>query len=138
MRTRYALLVVLLIFALFTSFTAIANPLIVDTLTEGDTATINAGDHTYSLTLSTVSDITKRAVFRLNGEFSKPLASRERYTFSDGSILAVGSVLPNEAGERNGRDTVEYYFVGSGVVVSDPYSSIYSYRSSSGPEYDLT
>ena len=111
-----------------------ANPFLIDTIKEGEEVVIPANGVEYHLKLLSVPDIIQRAVFSLNGENSRALHPRERYTFSDGSILAVGSILPNEAGEPKGQDIVEYYFVGSGIAARRPqrYSTALT-----DVEYDL-
>lgn len=116
------------------SVLALANPLIVDTILEGEEVVIPSSIGEHHLKLVTVPDTTRRAVFSLNGEYSRALRPRERYTFSDGSILAVGNILPNEGRETHGKDLVEYYFVGSDAIVTP----IFSPRNDPSPvEYDL-
>lgn len=124
----------LLVILLF-SISALANPLIVDTILEGEEVVIPSSITEYHLKLVTVPDTTRRAVFSLNGEYSRALRPRERYTFSDGSILAIGNILPNEGKETKGKDLVEFYFVGSDAIITPRFTL----RDELTPiEYDLT
>jgi len=135
--SRLALLTgsLLILFAALAS----ANELIVDTIHPGETARINSRGVQYDLKLIMVSSgphISPRALFSLNGERSKALGTRDRYHFSDGSILALGNILPNEAGEGTGGSLVEYYFIGSGMSFGQDTEQ--DYYQGDDIEYDLS
>lgn len=123
---RFIRLLILTLLGLILSQFVWANALVVDTIKEGEERVIPSNGVDYHLKLVNVPDLLQRAVFSLNGEYSRPLRPRERYTFSDDSILVVGNIFPNEAAERTGQDIVEYYFIGSGSVAKIPlrYSTI--------------
>ncbi|MEK6961104.1 MAG: hypothetical protein AABX47_08090 [Nanoarchaeota archaeon] len=88
-----------------------ANQLVVDYMRAGDTAVIQANGKTYNLQLVIVSDAVQKAMFSLNGEMSRALRARERYTFSDGSQIIVTSILTKS---HSSGSMVEYYFIASG------------------------
>jgi len=83
-------------------------------MNEGDMIPIQVGDDEYTLKLVVVSDRQEKAIFSWRGELSKALREREKHRFSDGSLLMVGHILVDEAGDN--PDMVDVYFgVGSGV-----------------------
>jgi len=80
---------------------------------EGDMIPIQMGNNEYTLKLVVVSDRQEAAIFSWKGELSKSLKEREKHRFSDGSLLMVGTILVDEAGDN--PDMVDFYFgVGSG------------------------
>lgn len=88
-----------------------ANQLVVDYMRAGETAVMQADGKTYTLQLIIVSDAVQKAMFSLNGEMSRALRARERYTFSDGSQIIVTSILTKS---HSSGSMVEYYFIASG------------------------
>ena len=77
---RLAVLIVLLI--LIPS--VVAQSYLGNTILEGETKHIMVNDRIYEITLVMVSDAQAVALFRVNGELSDTLASREKHRFSDG------------------------------------------------------
>ena len=91
---------------------------------EGATKQFLNSEKEFNLQVLTISDNSEQVTFKLNGEISKSLKEREKYTFSDGSIVVVGDILINEG--VDGPDLVQFYFV-TGVETVVP----------EGAEYDL-
>ncbi len=94
-----------------------------DVLYEGDSKRF--GD--YELKLLIVSDRTERVVFSLNSELSGSLRKHEQHRFSDGSLISITDIIPNEAGEKGG-DFAEFFFLPATKLLSEK----------DDPTYDLS
>ncbi|MBS3128004.1 hypothetical protein J4410_02575 [Candidatus Woesearchaeota archaeon] len=77
-----------------------------DTLQEGMTKTYTIGGVPYHVNVLIVSDNANGGAggvkFRVNGQTTSLLADGETETLSDGTIIGVRNVIPNEAGETSG------------------------------------
>ncbi len=83
-----------------------ANYLLKQVIEEGETQHLTIGNAEYTITLVTVSDSTRKAIFEVNGERSKTLTDDESHKFSDGTVMLAREILPNEGGE--GKDMVQF------------------------------
>lgn len=109
---KYVYVLILILLASTVSATAYGGVL----LQEGQTKTFYSATRDYNLRVLAVTDAREEVIFELDGERSKPLKEREKHRFSDGSVVSVAEVLPNEGEEAVG-DLVHFYFVtGSGVM----------------------
>ena len=66
------------------------------------------GGYVYTVTLVSVFDADKKARFEVNGEQTDTLREGESYRLSDGAVIQVRDIMPQEAAE--GRDLVQYNF----------------------------
>jgi len=60
------------------------------------------------VTLRTVFDSQRKAVFEVNGEKTDALGEGEMYRFSDGASIQARDIMPQESGE--GNDLVQFNF----------------------------
>jgi uncharacterized protein YdeI (BOF family) len=77
-------------------------------LFEGESQSYEVGGYVHTITLVGVFDSQLKARFELNGETTDALGEDDRYKFSDGSVIQVRDVLPQESGE--GKDLVQFNF----------------------------
>lgn len=84
-------------------------------LEEGGTGVYETKDGSYVISVLTISDSTRKAVFRLNGEVSKGIREDDSYVFDDGSEIVVRELDITESGE--GADEAYFYFYGTGEEV---------------------
>lgn len=83
-----------------------------DYMEEGQTKVYEMGDGLYVLNLLSVSDSSKKAVFRLNDEMSKGIKLKDSYIFEDGSEIVLRELALNDA--EGVSDEAYYYFYGTG------------------------
>ena len=96
---------------------------ILDTLQEGETKTYTINNTDYEVTLSLVTDTgTAYSKFIVNGETTDNLQETEIFQLSDGTLIGVKSILPNEAGDVT-QDVVEFYLGAEKVTLYDAYAN---------------
>jgi hypothetical protein len=103
-----ALLVVLVVLQ-----SASAGFLVRESMYEGQSKIYVLEEGYYNLTVFSVSDAKRKAVFEVNGMRTKPLGRDDRAYLEDGSRIIMRCVMFDE----DGRDYVEFYFSGSGKGV---------------------
>lgn len=86
-----------------------------DYMEEGQTKVYETGNGVYVVSLLSVSDSNKKAVFRLNDEMSKGIRLKDSHVFKDGSEIVLRELVINDAG--NGNDEAYFYFYGTGEGV---------------------
>jgi hypothetical protein len=103
----------LLLIALVVLQSASAGFLVRESMYEGQSKIYITEEGYYNLTVASVSDAKRKAVFEVNGMRTKPLGRDDRDYLEDGSRIIMRSILFDEDGE----DYVEFYFSGSGKGV---------------------
>jgi hypothetical protein len=78
------------------------------TMYEGESKSYDVGGYVYTITLVGVFDAQLKAQFEVNGETTKALMEDESDKLSDGAVIQVRDVLPQESGD--GRDMVQFNF----------------------------
>ncbi|MFC1741715.1 hypothetical protein ACFL3V_04230 [Nanoarchaeota archaeon] len=73
---------------------------------EGETKNYKVGELTYKVTVTAVFDSQLKAQFEVNGEKGDVLGEDESHKFSDGTVIQLRSVLPQESGD--GKDLVQF------------------------------
>jgi uncharacterized membrane protein len=83
-------------------------------LTEGETATITAGDKTYTVSINFVS--STEAKLTINGENTNSLNEGETYKLSDGSYVGIKDILYNS--KDTGVSKVEFSIGGGKMLLT--------------------
>jgi len=90
---------------------------------EGESKSYDVGGYVYTITLVGVFDTQLKAQFEVNGETTKALAEDESDKLSDGAVIQVRDVLPQESGD--GRDMVQFnFFPGSHAAGEQPVTAV--------------
>jgi hypothetical protein len=75
---------------------------------EGETKQYTSGTYVYTIELTGVFDRQLKAQFKVNGETTDVLSEDESDKLSDGAVIQVRDVLPQESGD--GKDMVQFNF----------------------------
>lgn len=80
-------------------------------ITQGEytTETHVMGDTEYEVEVVIIADDDDEAKFKINGETTDALGEGDTDELSDGTIIGVVEVLPNEGSEESGADQVTFY-----------------------------
>lgn len=78
------------------------------TLFEGESRNYDVGGYVYEIKLIAVFDSQQKAQFEVNGEDTGILGEDDSEKLSDGAVIFVRSVMPQEAGD--GKDLVQFNF----------------------------
>ena len=92
---------------------------VTDTLMEGETKTYTIGGQDYEVKLLIVADTNSEAKFVVNGEVTDKLVEGGTDTLSDGTLIGIRDVMPNEGTEEEGGDIVEFYLGANKLEVTD-------------------
>lgn len=112
MKTK--ILLILIIATLVVPCALGASYLLKQVITEGETQTVSIEGKEYTVELTTVSDDTKKAIFKVNGESSTTLTEGKSHKFSDGTVILAREILIQESGD--GKDLVQYnLYAGAGT-----------------------
>ncbi len=89
------------------------------TTTQGEytTQSYTVKGTTYTVEIPIISDSDSTVKFVINGETTDALAVGQTYTLSDGTIIGVKEVMPNEGSEAQGADQVTFYLGADKVVL---------------------
>jgi hypothetical protein len=93
---------------------------ILDTLEEGQVKKYDLDGNIYEVKVLIISDASNSnnadsVSFIINGETTDQLTEGETDILSDGVLIGIRSILPNEAGEIHGADLVEF-FLGANII----------------------
>ncbi|MBU2561104.1 MAG: hypothetical protein KKD17_02320 [Nanoarchaeota archaeon] len=102
------------------------------TIYEGETKSYDVGGYVYEVHLISVFDSQLKAQFEVNGEKTDALAEDESYKLSDGAVIQVRDVLPQEAGE--GADLVQFNL----FPVAHPEASTKTVTANATPKTELS
>lgn len=107
-----------------------------DTLEEGASKTYSVNGKEYEVIVTTIADRKNDATvkFVINGEVTRELKEGQTDRLNDGTLIGVRELLPNEAGEANGGDMVEFYLGAEKLELEGSYVS--EDFTSSGVEYN--
>ena len=93
---------------------------VTDIMKEQETKTYTIDGKDYEVTVLIVSDDKSSVKFLVNGEETKELDSRgETATLTDGTVIGIKTIMPNEGVESKGDDLVEFFLGANKVVLSD-------------------
>ncbi|PIN69686.1 hypothetical protein COV93_04465 [Candidatus Woesearchaeota archaeon CG11_big_fil_rev_8_21_14_0_20_43_8] len=92
---------------------------VTDTLSESETKTYTINGNDYEVNVLIVSDNNNEVKFVVNGEVTDKLSEGSTDTLSDGTMLGVRDIMPNEGTEEEGGDIVEFYLGASKLELTD-------------------
>ena len=89
--------------------------------TQGEytTATYTVNGKPYEVKVIIISDTDSTVKFEINGETTDTLAAGDTDELSDGTVIGVKDVMPNEGSEAAGADQVTFYIGADKLVLSD-------------------
>ena len=92
-----------------------------DEYTQGEytteTYTVNGVD--YEVEVVIIADTDNTVKFDINGETTDALAAGDTYTLSDGTVVGVSEVMPNEGSEAAGADQVTFWLGASKIALEN-------------------
>lgn len=88
------------------------------TMEEGETQTFTINGKQYEVTVLIVDDTNSKVKFKVNGEVTDSMIEGNVYELSDGTLIGLREVLPNEAGDVT-QDMVEFYLGAKKIVLAD-------------------
>ncbi|MBN1545016.1 hypothetical protein JW898_06165 [Candidatus Woesearchaeota archaeon] len=106
MKLRLVLMILAVSLLLLVQIASAGEFFLKQTIYEGETKSYDVGGYVYEVHLISVFDSQFKAQFEVNGEKTDALSEDESYKLSDGAVIQVRDVLPQEAGE--GSDLVQF------------------------------
>ncbi|MFC1723195.1 hypothetical protein ACFL0V_03575 [Nanoarchaeota archaeon] len=111
--------VIFIMLILFCSVVAASDFLLKQIIMEGEEQEISVGGWDYTIKLVVVSDSTGKAILEVNGERTDTMKDDDSHKLSDGTVIQVREVLPNEGG----ADLVQYNIFTAGKKVGTKVSA---------------
>jgi hypothetical protein len=102
------ILLIVLVLALLAYSAAATQFFLKEIMYEGETKQYTSGTYVYTIELTGVFDRQAKAQFKVNGESTDALGEDESDKLSDGAVIQVRDVLPQESGD--GKDMVQFNF----------------------------